>query len=120
MIRLPHVTRIVEYPLGVNILGLLESFAWVGGIAVSIFLKEDSIQSGPSAVFFVAPIFLMNILIGGFDLWWRRGQPDEGRWKKWLSPHTGGCFLFVPGWLWASLQLVSHSVILVWVLIKRW
>ena len=103
MRRWPHLTRIVGFPLGVNILGLLEFFAWIGSPMVMI---NDSLPV------FMPPLLMLIIMvaIAAFDLWWRSGQPEAGTRGNWFSPYTGGCFVYLPIWLWMAVGLAIAAI----------
>jgi hypothetical protein len=89
-----HLTRIVGVPIGVNLLGLLELFAFIGVLFGMIALTN-----------YVHAVILLALLVGSvigiivFDLWWRRGQPEVTWWGRLFSPFAGGCFFYVPIWL---------------------
>jgi hypothetical protein len=40
-------------------------------------------------------------LVTIFDLAWRCGEVEPALWRRLISPFTGGCFLFIPIWVWA-------------------
>ena len=106
-----HLTRIVGYPLGVNILGLLEFFAWIGSFMV---MTNDSLS-----LLLARPlILLIMVAIAAFDLWWRNGQPEAETRGTWFSPYTGGCFMFLPVWLWMAVQFAALAIGLIVISIK--
>lgn len=103
MRRWPHLTRIVAFPFGFNILGLLEFFAWLG---IPWGMSSDSLLVGlPMAL-----MLLVMVAIAAFDLWRRCGQPELGTWRNWFSLDTGGCFLFFPVWLCPTVGLLGMTM----------
>jgi len=90
-----HLTGIVAVKAGANILGLLELFAFVGGMFGGIELSEHTSR-------IIGRVFLGVAVaaIIAFDLFWRSRQREFGSWWRLFSPFAGGCFVFVPVWLW--------------------
>jgi hypothetical protein len=73
------------------IAGLGSGFA-VGGVA-SLFTRDDAL-----------PVALASLvalpLPAAWDLAYRRRhRPDLG-WRRYVIPHAGGSFMFLPVWLW--------------------
>jgi hypothetical protein len=89
-----HLSRIVGDPFGVNILGLVEMFFFIGILGGASAI-DDQIPR------FLSLLALCMALIGPivFDLWWRIRQPERSVWVRLFSPFTGGCFIYVPVWL---------------------
>jgi len=88
------LTRIVVINAGANLLGAIEVAPIIGILLMSL---DDGIH---------ANLTRNQILLGGWGLLvvlldgaWRWGQPRAGRIRRWLSPHDGGCVVFVPGWI---------------------
>ena len=79
-------TRIVVFPIGINVLGMLELCA-VFGIGV-----YTAALPGIFALMGMTSIM-------AFDLWWRSGQTDEEWWVRFVSPYAGGCLAFLPVWV---------------------
>jgi hypothetical protein len=82
-------TRIVVFPFG-NVLGMLEicaTFALSGAVA-SMSLMASA---------FLGPPVIVGVM--AFDIWWRTGQPERAWWARLLSPYAGGCFGFIPVWI---------------------
>jgi hypothetical protein len=89
-----HLSRIVGDPYGVNILGLVEMFSFVGILAGTSAIDNQIPRILGALVLsmgFVAPTV--------FDLWWRIRQPERSVWVRLFSPFTGGCFIYIPIWL---------------------
>ncbi len=89
-----HLTRIVGVPFGVNILGLLEIFAFVG----TIFGATAASDHVPRFLGLAALVGAPGLIVA-FDLWWRHRQPEATKLARLFSPFAGGCFAFVPIWL---------------------
>lgn len=105
-----HLTRIVGVPLGVNILGLLELFAWIGSM-VGIGSLSGIVHPAVGICGMVGGF----IGIAAFDIWWRARQPEQSLWKRLYSPFTGGCFAFLPVW---SLLLALFITGVIFLIIK--
>jgi len=77
------------------IAGLASGFA-VGGVA-SLFTQDEALQVTLAALVALP-------LPTAWDLTYRRGhRPDLG-WWRYVVPHAGGSFMFLPVWLWFGVS----------------
>jgi hypothetical protein len=90
-----HLTRVVAAPQGINLLGGLEVIAAFGALALAMSVDWPTPWAGAAVVATAAG------LITVFDFAWRLLQVEPASWRRLISPFTGGCFLFVPLWVWA-------------------
>jgi hypothetical protein len=88
--KMRHLSRIVGVPIGTNLLGLLEIFAFIGVSSILNYIPRV-------AGIVLLPAGFFGIV--GLDLWWRIGQPERSVWVRLFSLFTGGCFAFLPMWL---------------------
>ena len=89
-----HLTRAVAAPQGINILGGLEVIAASFAAAVSKATWPFHWASATTGAVAAA-------LIAIFDFAWRSRETEPASSRRLFSPFTGGCFLFVPLWIWA-------------------
>jgi hypothetical protein len=91
-----HVTRAVAAPQGINILGGLEVIAAFGVFAAAVSEAAWPFQWASATTGAVAAG-----LIAAFDFGWRYQETEPASTRRLISPFTGGCFFFVPLWIWA-------------------
>ena len=104
-----HLTRIVGFPYGVNVLGLLEVFTAIGLMCLPSIAPEAL-----PAILVVLTVLLGFALIIAFDLWWRTGQHNPSWRVRLLSPFEGGCFLYIPTWcFFATSGLIGLTALVV-------
>ncbi len=88
-----HLTRIVVFPFGMNILGLLELLAVLAWL--TFIISEFDMPS-----LFGGMVLLSGILsVIVFDFGWRLRQPEPSRSTRLFSPYEGGCIVYIPIWL---------------------
>src|SRR5262249_40472144 len=93
--KMTHLTRVVGVPSGINMLGGLEVLAVFGALAAAVSIdwrvrwaSAATGAAGPG----LCPVFVLG---------WRCGEVERASWRRLISPFTGGCFLFIPVWVWA-------------------
>jgi hypothetical protein len=91
-----HLTRVVAVPQGINILGGLEFIAAFGVCAAAITKLDWPFRWDSAATFATA-----SGLLALFDFAWRYREVEPASYRRLILPHTGGCFLFIPIWIWA-------------------
>jgi hypothetical protein len=101
-----HLTRVVAVPQGINILGGLEVIAAFGVFAAAITKVDWPFQWASAATFASA-----SGLISVFDFAWRYREVEPASSRRLFLPHTGGCFLFIPIWIWAfPIFIISFTI----------
>lgn len=98
MSNLNPLTHHIAIPFGANILGLLSFFVALGGVFLPLNFAERLPRNVPSQVMLLPGLLTLAAVVA-FDFWWRMRQPESERWSKLLYPTYGGCFFFVPIWL---------------------
>jgi hypothetical protein len=93
---MPHLTRVVAVPQGINVLGGLEVIAAFGVLAAAMTKVDWPFPWASAGTFATA-----SGLLAVFDFAWRYREVEPSTWRRLILPHTGGCFLFVPVWIWA-------------------
>jgi hypothetical protein len=76
-------------------LGALEVLAAFGAFAAAICI------AWPVPWASAATVAGGTGLVAVFDLAWRCREVEPASWRRFISPFTGGCFLFIPVWVWA-------------------
>jgi hypothetical protein len=91
---------------GFNILGLLETFGWIGLMFALAWLHENTSR-------FVAGAVLLSGNVGliGLDIAVRIRHRYGPLWSRLLIPSAGGSLFFVPFWLSVSGMWLSVIVL---------